>query len=217
MSAFHPDQMDIMNYTAGSLTLPQALAIRVHLGYCHQCRVHARQLTQVGGALLENIIPASTDSDEFEQLMLQVENAEQQPAKTPSTEKQSSGKNPLLNYLPFPLEHLPWQRQTSQIFKFDLTSIIKVPGFQVALQKISAGARVPTHTHKGIEYTVVLKGGFSDELGVYHEGDFIARDPSHKHTPTALQNEDCICLTVLSAPLKFTGWQRIFNPFIAWH
>src|SRR5690606_24367164 len=115
------------------------------------------------------------------------------------------------------LERLDWRQQTKEIGKFDLSRLIKVPGFQVALQRIAAGARVPTHTHGGTELTVILSGGFSDELGVYHAGDFIARDPSHKHSPTALQNEDCICLTVLDAPIKFTGWQRLFNPFMHWH
>jgi putative transcriptional regulator len=30
-----------------------------------------------------------------------------------------------------------------------------------------------------------------------------------------VQSEDCICLAVLDAPLKFTGWQyRWMNPFL---
>lgn len=212
MSAFHPDEMTLMNYVAGSLSIPQALAVRVHLGFCHQCRLQARQLTLVGGAMLEKITPATADTSGFDVLMAKIE-ATPETAAAPVTTKETG--NPLLRYLPASLEQLDWQRQTNEIFKFDLTALINVPGFQVALQKIKAGARVPTHTHKGIEYTVILHGGFSDELGVYHAGDFIARDTSHKHTPTALQNEDCICLTVLNAPLKFTGWQRIFNPFMA--
>jgi putative transcriptional regulator len=35
------------------------------------------------------------------------------------------------------------------------------------------------------------------------------------HAPTAVQSEDCICLAVLDAPLKFTGWKyRWMNPFL---
>jgi putative transcriptional regulator len=214
MSAFHPDEMTLMNYAAGSLNIPQALAVRVHLGYCLQCRIQTRQLTHVGGAMLEKITPASSDAEGFDKLMVKIESEQEQPSRATNAPSKNNS-NPLLRYLPAPLEQLPWQRQTNEIAKFDLTRLINAPGFQVALQKIKAGARVPTHTHKGFEYTVILSGGFSDELGVYHAGDFIARDTSHKHSPTALQNEDCICLTVLNAPLKFTGWQRIFNPFMA--
>ena len=222
MSAYHPDDMTLMNYAAGSCSIPESLAVAMHLCFCHDCRQQVKNLNHLGGALLETIKPASTDEDAFETLMASLEPHDHNtPAKvktepTPSDKITQHLTNPLLRYLPTSLADLPWQRQTKEISKFDLTSLVNVKGFQVALQKISAGAKVPTHTHKGFEYTVILSGGFSDELGVYHEGDFIARNASHKHSPTALQNEDCICLTVLNAPLKFTGWYRVLNPFMAW-
>ncbi|MDO8343000.1 MAG: ChrR family anti-sigma-E factor [Cellvibrio sp.] len=222
MSAYHPDDMTLMNYAAGSCNIPESLAVAMHLCFCHDCRQHVKNLNHLGGALLETIKPASTDEEAFESLMTSLEPHDHNaPAKVKMEPTQSDKitqhfTNPLLRYLPTSFADLPWQRQTKEISKFDLTSLINVQGFQVALQKISAGAKVPKHTHKGFEYTVILSGGYSDELGVYHEGDFIARDASHKHSPTALQNEDCICLTVLNAPLKFTGWYRVLNPFMAW-
>lgn len=222
MSAYHPDDMTLVNYTAGSLSVPQALAVSMHLCFCHECCSHVKNLNHLGGALLEKITPASTDENAFDALMAKLEphdhnNDSGKKADAAAESKISQYSNPLIRYLPNSLTELPWQHQTSNISRFDLTSLMNVKGFQIALQKIKAGAKVPKHTHKGFEYTVILSGGFSDELGVYHEGDFIARDASHKHSPTALQNEDCICLTVLNAPLKFTGWYRIFNPFMAWH
>ena len=222
MSAYHPDDMTLMNYAAGSCSIPESLAVAMHLCFCHDCRQHVKNLNHLGGALLETIKPASTDEDAFETLMASLEpHYHSAPVKVkmdppPRDKITQHFTNPLLRYLPSSLAELPWQRQTKEISKFDLTSLINVKGFQVALQKIKAGAKVPTHTHKGFEYTVILSGGFSDELGVYHEGDFIARDATHHHSPTALQNEDCICLTVLNAPLKFTGWYRVLNPFMAW-
>jgi len=223
MSAHHPDDMVLLDYAAGSLSLPYALAISVHLCFCSHCRNQLKKLNSIGGVLLENTKPASLEDDAFDQLMAQLESDDTKGKtatavkESPSLEAKKDITNPLLAYLPAPLHNLPWQQQTREISKYDLTSIINVRGFQVALQKIAAGAKVPVHTHKGHELTVILHGGFSDELGVYHAGDFIARDGSHKHSPTALQNEDCICLTILDAPIKFTGWQRIFNPFMAWH
>lgn len=223
MSAHHPDDMVLLDYAAGSLSLPYALAISVHLCFCSHCRNQLKKLNSIGGVLLENTKPASLEDDAFDQLMAQLESDDTKGKtatavkESPSLEAKKDITNPLLAYLPAPLQNLPWQQQTREISKYDLTSIINVRGFQVALQKIAAGAKVPVHTHKGHELTVILHGGFSDELGVYHAGDFIARDGSHKHSPTALQNEDCICLTILDAPIKFTGWQRIFNPFMAWH
>lgn len=220
MNAWHPDDMTLMNYAAGSLSAPEALAIAMHLCFCHECRTHVKNFNHLGGALLENITPASAESSSFDVLMAEIDKGapairySRQAAS--ATQTAPAVQNPLQKYLPEPLEKLSWHRQTKEVSKYDLTKLLGTNGFQIALQKIKAGAKIPTHTHKGVEYTVILNGGFSDELGVYHTGDFIARDASHKHSPTALQNEDCICLTVLSAPLKFTGWYRILNPFMTW-
>lgn len=236
MSSWHPDDMTLMNYVAGSSSAPEALAIATHLSFCHECCVHVRNLNNLGGALLETIKPASIDDDAFNSLMANLEprcsaatghdgeshtrqrsmnlSSDVQTTRTPKNKKQFV--NPLESYLPTELEDLAWHHQTKEISKFDLTNLLGAKGFQVSLQKIRAGAHVPKHTHKGFEYTVILRGGFSDELGVYHAGDFIARDASHHHSPTALQNEDCICLTVLNAPVKFTGWYRVLNPFMSW-
>ena len=221
MSVWHPDDMTLMNYSAGNLSTAEALAVATHLFFCHQCRTHAKNLNHLGGALLETIKPASAEAGGFEKLMASLDEQPRRAATKSAyakTHEESAQTfyNPLEKYLPAKLTDIHWKKQTGDISKFDLTHLLNAKGFQVALKKIRAGARVPTHTHKGREYTVILSGGFSDELGVYHQGDFIARDASHHHSPTALQNEDCICLTVLSAPLKFTGWYRILNPFMAW-
>ena len=91
--------------------------------------------------------------------------------------------------------------------------------FEVALHKICAGGKTPKHDHEGLEYTVVLKGSFSDENAVYREGDFLLRQPGDVHQPMGAQNGECICLSALSAPIKPTSplgflmkpWLRI-NP-----
>lgn len=222
MSAWHPDDMTLMNYAAGSVSIPEALAVAMHLCFCHECRTHVKNLNHLGGALLENIKPASTDDGAFDALMATLPPHDHTGVRTDKLPVNAQEKiiqqfdNPLQRYLPAAIENLPWRRQTGEVSKFDLTHLVGVKGFQVALQKIKAGARIPNHTHRGSEFTVILSGGFSDELGVYHAGDFVARDASHHHSPTALQNEDCICLTVLNAPLKFTGWYRVLNPFMRW-
>ena len=82
-----------------------------------------------------------------------------------------------------------------------------------------AGGKTPKHDHHGLEYTVVLKGSFSDENAVYREGDFLVRQPGDVHQPMGAQNGECICLSALSAPIKLTNplgflmkpWLRI-NP-----
>jgi putative transcriptional regulator len=89
---------------------------------------------------------------------------------------------------------------------------------ELALHKIKAGGSTPSHDHNGREVIVVLKGSFSDEDGIYSEGDFIVRHPGEVHRPQASRNQECICLSVLEAPLKLTGaFHRFLNPFFSFN
>ena len=74
---------------------------------------------------------------------------------------------------------------------------------------------IPQHNHSGTETTLVLQGGFSDESGTYHAGDFITREAGEEHSPTAIAGGDCICLAVLESPLRFTRWHhRLLSPLL---
>jgi putative transcriptional regulator len=78
---------------------------------------------------------------------------------------------------------------------------------------MAPGAKVPEHTHKGKEATLVLDGVFNDEKDEYKDGDFVLLDPSKTHTPET-QEQDCLTLATLDAPLHFTsGISRLLNPF----
>jgi putative transcriptional regulator len=214
MSHYHPEELMLMNYAAGNLSSAEALIISVHLASCHQCQTYVRQTNLLGGVLFEKITPATEDNwDDVDAFISSLPERKNIPAEAVSS-VETGFKNPLAKYLPTDLHNLAWKKQTNTISKFDLSGLIGEKGANVVLQKISAGAQVPKHTHKGTEYTMILSGGFSDELGVYHQGDFLSRDARHKHSPTALQNEDCICLAVLDAPIRFTGWMRVLNPFL---
>ena len=214
MSRHHPDESILMSYAAGNLSSAKALVISVHLAACHQCQTYVRQSNTLGGVLFEKITPAAIDKvdgvDDFIAALPERRNISSGGEKA----AKSGFRNPLAKYLPADINSLAWKKQSSTISKFDLSGLIGEKGVNIALQKITAGAQVPQHTHKGTELTVILAGGFSDELGVYHQGDFICRDTSHIHSPTALRNEDCICLAALDAPIRFTGWMRVLNPFL---
>ena len=82
----------------------------------------------------------------------------------------------------------------------------------VSLLYIRKDSEVPQHTHLGLEITLVLKGKIYDESGCYGEGDLLINTPDHTHTPRTM-SEDCLCLSVLTAPLKFKkGLTRLLNP-----
>ena len=80
---------------------------------------------------------------------------------------------------------------------------------------IPAGTAIPDHGHHGLELTLVLKGAFQDEGGYFGRGDIEVASEDLHHTPVADISEDCICLAVTDAPLKFNGLvPRIAQPFL---
>ena len=83
----------------------------------------------------------------------------------------------------------------------------------VSLLYIDKGTEIPNHTHLGLEMTLVLSGTICDENGEYGAGDLLINTPADTHTPHTRADQDCLCLSVLSAPLKFNkGLTRLLNP-----
>ena len=123
--------------------------------------------------------------------------------------------------LPAQLSELPWKRVSRGVSEFKLA--IDEDGYVAKLMRIEAGAAVPRHTHRGEEFTVVLKGGFRDGEQTYMDGDFAAADSSVQHNPVATIAEPCICLAVTNAPLKLlTPLGRVVEPLLRlrsfrWH
>ncbi|MCB1847890.1 MAG: cupin domain-containing protein, partial [Halieaceae bacterium] len=137
------------------------------------------------------------------------------PLSYANARRETAGRTPaiLQRLMSGDFSDLAWKKITSSLS----ISYLKTgdPNYEFALYHIKAGGRIPEHTHRGSEMTLVLEGGFSDADGSYHQGDFLLREPSDVHAPTAVQSEDCICLAVLDAPLKFTSWKyRWMNPFL---
>lgn len=212
MTTFHPD-LDLMTeYSAGTLPLAQAACVSVHIGYCEHCQNLARQLSEIGAALFEELDPQPVGDTQLNMVLAKLD--EEPPLSyTKQTVAKDSTPAILQRLMKGDFSDLSWRKIGSAL----RISYLKTgdPTHEFALYHIKAGGRIPEHTHRGSEMTLVLEGGFSDAQGSYHKGDFIFRRPGDVHAPTALQSEDCICLAVLDAPLKFTNWKfRWMNPFL---
>ena len=80
---------------------------------------------------------------------------------------------------------------------------------------IPAGVAVPNHGHNGTELTLVLRGAYADETDRFQRGDVEIANEDMQHTPIADELEDCICLAVTDAPLKFSGLlPRLIQPLL---
>jgi putative transcriptional regulator len=213
MANFHPGLDLLTEHAAGNLPLAQAACVSAHMNYCEQCRRISSQLLDLGTVLFDGLEPEPVGDVQLEAVLARLDDAP--PLSYASSSQWSAGNTPaiLQRLMSGDLTDLIWKKITSTL----RISYLKTgdPGYEFALYYIKAGGKIPEHTHRGSEMTLVLEGGFSDADGTYHQGDFLLREPSDVHAPTAVQSEDCICLAVLDAPLKFTGWKyRWMNPFL---
>lgn len=194
----------IVDYAAGHLSEGWSLAVAAHLAMCAECRKAVAVAEAAGAALVEELTPVAGPEDSWEQLKARL-SAEPAPAKAapvaPPARKPELPE-PLRSYLGGDLSDLKWTNLgvAQQI-------LIKTGDkeTQARLLKIPAGKPVPEHTHGGRELTLVLKGSFHDEVDSFGPGDIEDADGDLVHQPIAGQDEDCICLAITDAPLKFSS------------
>jgi len=213
MATFHPELDLLTEYTAGNLPLAQAACVSAHMNYCDQCQRTASQLQDLGAVMFDALQGEPVGDAQLDAVLARLDDVP--PLSYAKAETGAVGRTPaiLQRLMSGDFSDLAWKKITKTLS----ISYLKTgdPNYEFALYHIKAGGKIPEHTHRGSEMTLVLEGGFSDADGSYDQGDFIFRQATDVHAPTALQSEDCICLAVLDAPLKFTSWKyRWMNPFV---
>jgi putative transcriptional regulator len=130
--------------------------------------------------------------------------------KTPRATAMPSLLVNLLNADDF--DALPWKKTIAPGLK---QIVLDCDEGQARLLRIAAGQKMPVHSHRGNELTLILKGGYSDAVGEFHAGDVADLDGSTEHQPVAFDDMDCICLAGMDAPLAFKGWlAKLIQPFV---
>ena len=212
----HPSRAMLVDFSAGNLGTAESICVSAHLHFCDQCRNELMRLDQVASQLMTEAEPQTIDEDLFDSVMSKIDALPEGPTKVEIEEKSDFPHTvaKLINET----ESAPkWRRMSSSV---DVSRIqTGQTKFEVALHRICAGGKTPHHGHNDTEFTVVLKGSFSDEQAVYSEGDFLLRGPGDEHQPMGAQNGECICLSALAAPIKLSSplgflmkpWLRI-NP-----
>jgi putative transcriptional regulator len=216
MKPHHPDTTTLMEFSAGNLSEPHALCIRLHLDKCADCRSRVETLDSLGAVMMESQPQSEVSSGMFDTILSRIDSDEGGASKHAGTAAESSGRiSPLVKLLGDDLNSLPWKRQLGDVSVLDITDRFPGQNEQVVLQKLAAGGKAPSHTHRGEETTIVLQGAFADQKGVFNQWDFVVLNQEDDHKPVAVGCQDCITLSVLSAPVKLTGrFGRLLNPFI---
>lgn len=209
----HPQDELLASYSAGSLPLSQALCVSAHIERCPACARKLQRLNRLGSELMQQLTPAPAPASLKHKLFERLDALGEEHIEPVTDEHDSSVPRCLRQFVREGYDKLAWRRVSLDIQSVELCRDSN--GARVELLKIRPGGSANTHTHLGDEYTVVLEGSFSDESGLYSEGDFLLRDQNDQHTPVATRDRECICLAVTEGPIQFTGlWSRMLNPFL---
>ncbi len=204
----------LLAYCAATLDEGASILVATHLALCSDCRSDAEIVETLGGIFLENATTNQKQEKSDQKIFASIIKSHQSTASTSSKSSLDSFvfPEPLRSYIGGDPDELDWQPVGGGIRQF----LIKTHDSQTTarLLMIPAGKRVPDHGHQGFEATLVLSGSFYDRDSWYRRGDVSIADSTVIHHPAAGPEEDCICLAVTDAKLKFRSpLPRLFQKF----
>jgi putative transcriptional regulator len=197
----------LLDYASGTLAEGWSIAVATHLALCPSCRNRLSFMEHAGGELLEavEIERAPNEVDSWQAIKSKLAAEKNKPAAKAKPRVTSAEDavlpEPLRSYLGTDVDGLKWRALGRGAYHIPIKT--GDTESQVRLLKIPAGKPVPEHSHGGRELTLVLKGAFTDGSAVFRRGDLEEADETLTHQPVATPDEDCICLAVTDAPLKF--------------
>jgi putative transcriptional regulator len=206
----------ITGYAAGSLDEASSLLVASHLTLCPHCRLRAAQAEALGGHYLDALEETAVSPAMMADVLLHEQNlpaggdaAVVRPDQAPS---RAILPSPLRGYVGGDVDELRWKRVAPKIHQVAIP--VKDTRSQARLLRFQGGMMVPSHGHNGRELTLVLSGSLCDRDTTLHRGDVAEMDERTEHQPFSGSGEDCICLAVTDAPLKFKSvLARILQPF----
>jgi putative transcriptional regulator len=193
----HPDDALLLAYAAGGLDAAMSLILAAHLTFCAACRRLVAGQEMIGGFLLDDIPPVAMDGDALTRMMARLDEPAAPEPKQPSNDNTPA---PLRAVLGHDLAQVRWRKLGPDL---GYVTLYRQGPVAVRLLRGAAGTDVGRHGHRGMEYTLVLRGGYADTTGSYAAGDFQVASPELLHNPVADPGEDCINLSVTTGRLNF--------------
>ncbi len=205
----------LFDYASGAAPEPVALAIATMLDLNPADDAVYRGINAVGGAMLEAQPVSKTFGDDMElnAILAQLEATPQDVRSEPTSRLRSDIPAPLHLYIGTSYDNVRWHSVTQGVEEFVLNTGTR--GYRTSLLSIAPGKAMPLHRHGGLEMTVVLQGAYDDVNGRFARGDMEIAGVNEEHQPIADSKTGCVCLAVLSAPVRLSGFIGWFiNPFL---
>ena len=213
MSDFLTQDDLLFAHAFGRLPEPLALVVATHLALSPEARKRYRHFEAFAGEMLWKSQFEALRTGALESALARLdENHADLDLKSAEDLGDDPVPSPLREVLGGPLDGLRWKRFGS--FAEHRIEIGR-GDYRASLVRVKSGRRTPRHTHRGLEVMLVLRGGLHDERGHYSCGEMMIANEMVDHQPAADPGEDCLCLSVINAPLRLTGpFLRLLNPLL---
>jgi putative transcriptional regulator len=210
----HPTDDLLLSYVAGTLGEGWSIGVATHLALCQECRVREAQFAAIGGSLLDEAPAAGLADGAMERCLARLDD----PAESPTAAARdnegttSSIPAPLRDYVGGDLNQIRWKHIGGGIRQ---RIFLRRDTTRARLLYLPPGTAVPSHGHRGLELTMVLRGSYFDGPEQFHRGDIGLADEGVEHAQVAGMEGPCICLAITDAPLAFrTLLPRLAQRFI---
>lgn len=205
----------ILAYGTGGLDEATSLLVATHMALCPVCRSALEAAETMAGAMLETLPPSDCCEAELNAVFARIDGAQTPPVAAPAKPASRSFvlPQPLRDYVRGDVGEIRWRGLGGSVRHLPIAT--GSSGGKAHLLRIPAGAKVPEHSHGGLELTLVLDGSFYDGGAWFRRGDVEEADANVEHQPVAGPERPCICLAVTDAPLRFRGLiPRLVQPFL---
>ena len=211
-----PDEW-LVSYASGALTEAQALVVACHVSYHDELKKRVADAEAIGGVLLEGVVPARLSIGALDSAFKAIEALDEDdetPAAAAAAVKDPRMPAPLADVLGKGFDELKWGFMGPGMKKLMLRTYEN--GERLWLLRAKGGTEMPFHDHRGLEFTLVLTGGYKVGDAHYTPGMMEVAGPEvTNHQPIIDEGEDCICLAVTDAPIRLHSMiGRLFQPFI---
>jgi putative transcriptional regulator len=189
----------LASYASGGLSRPMHVLVASHLSLSARNRRYVAALESVAAEAMEHepmLAPVAERGRRLAAIFGDDGGSEAPPPP------EGLLPAPLRRYIGMPFDSVRWRNVLPGLRE---ARIEDADGLEASLLWIRAGRAMPSHTHAGVEATLVLQGSFSDIHGEYARGDMAVADDDVDHKPVAGSGEDCICFAVSEGPVRLTG------------
>jgi len=202
-----------LDQASGTLSLGERIFMESHIELSDEGSKKLADFEAIGAQILENIEfenasehPLGFDAEDI--FACDTDNDEV-TAKLEDLSDPAHGKQD--RYLPLALSNFVNESKLAIRWRFLGPKLKKCllwedkDGTKLWMLKAEAGADIPSHSHRGYELTLVLKGSFHDQANQFERGHVQEADDDTEHEISIDEGSECVCLALTQAPLAFSN------------